>query len=71
MSNPWLASAQNKQMMKDIDQIAIDVWSQDGTLNDFFASLTDEQTDFLFSMKIKDFACDPTDLSCGFELNLP
>ena len=71
MHNPWLISASKKKMFEEIDRIALDTWGQDGTLSDFFAALTDEQTDFLFAMKIKDFASDPLDLSCGFELIQP
>jgi len=71
MQNPWLSSAKNRQLFKEIDEIAMDVWADDGTLSDFFASLTDEQTDFIFSMKIKDFAADPDDMKMGFELSDP
>lgn len=71
MQNVWLQSAHTKQLMKEIDEIAMDVWSQDGTLGDLLSVLTDEHTDLLFSLKIKDFASDPDDLSCGFELVSP
>lgn len=71
MNNPWLRSAANKKMFEEIDRIALDVWGSDGTLSDFFAALTDDQTDLLFAMKIKDFASDPSDMSCIFELKQP
>jgi len=71
MQNPWLANAEAKRMFKEIDEIAMDVWSRDGTMNDFFASLDDDQTDLLFSMKIKDFVSDPNDMTCAFELQMP
>jgi hypothetical protein len=71
MQNPWLNVVKSKQMMREIDEIAMEVWGDDGNLSDFFAALTDEQTDFLFSMKIKDFACDLDDMTCGFELSDP
>ena len=71
MNNPWLKSAANKKMFDEIDKIAMDVWGADGTLSDFFAALTDDQTDLIFSMKIKDFASDPMDMSCTFELKQP
>jgi hypothetical protein len=57
--------------MKEIDEIAMDIWSQDGTLGDLFSALNDDHTDLLFSMKIKDFASDPNDMSCGIELVSP
>lgn len=68
MQNPWLVSAQNKRMLEDIDAIAMEVWGDDGTFGDFLAALTDDQTDLLFSLKIKDFAADPQDGTMGFEL---
>ena len=68
MQNHWLSNARGKQLLKEIDEIAMDVLGDDGTLSDFFASLSDEQTDLLFEMKIKDFVCDPEDQSLGFEL---
>lgn len=71
MNNPWLASAATKKMLEDIDRIALDVWSQDGTLSDLFAALNDDQTDLLFSMKIKEVFVDHTDMSCSVQLVQP
>ena len=69
MQNVWLQSAQAKKLMQEIDAIAMDIWSQDGTLGDLFSALNDDHTDLLFSMKIKDFDSDPTDSSCSITLN--
>ena len=69
MQNHWLQSAHAKQLLKEIDDIAMETWSQDGTLGDFFAALTDDHTDLLFSMKIKTFSSDPDNGSCEIELN--
>jgi hypothetical protein len=71
MQNPWLVSAANRQMFQEIDEIAMDVWSDDGTLGDLLASLTDDQTDMLFSLKLKSFASNPNDMSCEIELQSP
>jgi hypothetical protein len=71
MQNHWLGTAQSRQLMKEIDDVALDIWSQDGTLGDLFSALNDDHTDLLFSMKIKDFASDPNDMSCGIELVSP
>ena len=68
MQNVWLQNAQVKQLMQEIDMIAMDIWSQDGTLGDLFSALNDDHTDLLFSMKIKDFSSDPTDNSCSIHL---
>ena len=70
MNNPWLQSAQTKQLMKEIDSIAMDIWSQDGTLGDLLSALNDDHTDLLFSMRLKDFESDPTDITCGFQLDM-
>ncbi len=71
MQNHWLVTAQTKQLFKEIDEIAMDIWAQDGTLGDLFSALNDDHTDLLFSMKIKDFASDPNDFSCVIELVQP
>jgi len=68
MQNIWLQNAQVKQLMQEIDMIAMDIWSQDGTLGDLFSALNDDHTDLLFSMKIKDFSSDPADNSCSIHL---
>ena len=70
MNNPWLQSAQTKQLMKEIDSIAMDIWSQDGTLGDLLSALNDDHTDLLFAMKLKDFESDPNDITCGFQLDM-
>lgn len=71
MQNPWLISSASRQMFQEIDEVAMDVWSDDGTLGDLLASLTDDQTDLLFSLKIKNFASNPHDMSCEIELQSP
>ena len=71
MQNHWLNSAHTKQLMKEIDEIAMDVWSQDGTLGDLFATLTDDHTDLLFAMKLKDVSTDPNSIACSIELTSP
>ena len=71
MQNHWLGTAQSRQLMKEIDDVALDIWSQDGTLGDLFAALTDDHTDLLFAMKIKDFTSDQNNVTCGIELISP
>lgn len=71
MNNHWLALARRKRMFKEIDEIAMEVWSEDGTLADLFASLNDEQTDYLMSMMISDFAAETDDFRFGIELVAP
>lgn len=71
MQNVWLQSAAAKQLMKEIDEIAMDIWSQDGTLGDLFSALNDDHTDLLFAMKIKDFSGDPQNISCIIDLISP
>ena len=58
-------------MFKEIDEIALDVWSEDGTLGDLIAALSDEQTNYLMSMMISDFATEPDDFKFGLEIMAP
>lgn len=71
MNNHWLQSADKKRLYKEIDEIAMEVWGDDGTFADLLADLNDEQTDFLMNMLIKDFVGDPDDMSFGLELIAP
>jgi hypothetical protein len=71
VSNHWLKCAKKKQLFKEIDEIGLEVWGEDGTLGDLFASLNDEQTDFLMNMLVRDFMADPDDMSFGVELIAP
>jgi len=68
MQNHWLNNAKIKQLLSDIDKIAMDTWASDGTLGDFFASLNDEETDLLFAMRIKNFSSDIDEMVCSFDL---
>jgi len=57
-----------KDLHKQIDELAMDVWGSDGTLGDLLAMLNDEQTQFLFDMKLKNFESDDGDLSFVFKV---
>ena len=68
IKNHWLDAAKKKQLFKEIDELAMDIWAVDGTFGDLIAQLTDEQTDFLMDMRWKDVAADHDDLTFGLEL---
>jgi hypothetical protein len=57
-----------KDLHKQIDELAMDVWGSDGTLGDFIAMLNDEQNQFLFDMKLRNFESDDGDLSFVFDV---
>lgn len=71
MNNHWLDQIRKKKMFKEIDEIAMEVWSEDGTLGDLIALLNDEQTDYLMGMMLSDFAADVDDFKFGFEVAAP
>jgi hypothetical protein len=71
VKNHWLDAAKKKQVFKEIDELAMDVWGNDGTLADLFAVLNDEQTDFLMNMMLKDFGGDADEFSFGIEVIAP
>lgn len=71
INNHWLQIADKKRLFKEIDSIGIEIWGEDGTLGDFFATLNDEQTNFFMNMLIRDFMADPDDMSFGVELIAP
>lgn len=71
MNNHWLQLLKKKKMFKEIDEIAMEVWSEDGTLGDLFACLSDEQTDYLMSMMISDFVAEADEFKFGMEIQAP
>lgn len=68
LGNFWLDLKMKKDLHEQVDEIAMDVWGSDGTLGDLFALLNDEQTQFLFDMKLKEFESESDDLSFSFEV---
>lgn len=65
--NFWLDLKMKKVLHEQVDEIAMDVWGSDGTLGDLLALLNDDQTQFLFDMKLKEFEADQDNLSFNFE----
>ena len=68
MSNFWIKKRMSKKNYEEIEELAMDVWAADGTLGDLFAVLTDEQSEFLYNMKITDFMADDDELAFGFDV---
>lgn len=71
MINHWLNKSKRKKTLSDIDDIGVEVWSDDGTFGDFFDKLTKEQKDFLMSLSLVDFVCDVNQDTITFELVHP
>lgn len=71
MNNHWLKCADKKRLFKEIDEIAMELWTQEGNLADLMLALNTEQTHFLMNMLIKDFMASPDDMSFGFDLSAP
>lgn len=71
MKNHWLDEAKYKKLFKEIDEIAMDVWGEDGTMADFINALSDEQAALFMGMKIKDTAADLDDYEFGLTLIKP
>ena len=71
MNNHWLQISDKKRLYKEIDELAMEVWSEDGTFGDLLSVLSTEQSDFLMGMLLKDFAGDPDDMSFGLDLIAP
>lgn len=71
MKNHWLDESKYKKTFKEIDQIAMDIWGEDGTLADLINILDDEQTYLLLSMKLKDVAADVDSYEFGLTMAKP
>lgn len=71
MNNHWLSSVKKKKIFKAIDDIGMEVWSSDGTLEDFLYGLTREQKNFILSMQLADFSCEINDETFRIELTFP
>jgi hypothetical protein len=68
MKNHWLGSAKKKKILSKIDDIAMEVWSEDGTFGDLYIQLSREQKNFLMSMVLSDFVFVPGEEKIYLEL---
>jgi hypothetical protein len=71
MNNHWLSSGRKKKLFKSVDDVGMEVWSSDGTFEDFIKGLTREQKNFLFSMQLADFSCEINEETFRIELTFP
>lgn len=71
MINHWLIKSKRKKLLNDIDDVGMEIWSNDGTFGDFFDRLTKEQKNFLMSLSLSDFVCDMNQDIISFELTHP
>jgi hypothetical protein len=71
MNNHWLSSVKKKKLFKSIDDLGMEVWSNDGTLGEFLKSLNKEQRNFFFSLMMADFSCELNDETFRIELVFP
>jgi len=71
VKNHWLDEAKYKKLFKELDEITMEIWGEDGTLADLINALDDEQTALLMGMKIKDSAADLDDYEFGLTLIKP
>jgi len=71
MKNHWLDEAKYKKLFKEIDEVSMEIWGEDGTLADLINALDDEQTALLMGMKLKDCAADLDDYELGLTLIKP
>ena len=68
LKNYWLDLLAKKRLYKEIDEIGLEVWAEDGNFGEFLELLNDEQSEFLMNMSIRDFFADSNDFSFGIEL---
>lgn len=71
MNNHWLSSGKKKKFLRDVDDVGIEVWSDDGTFDDFMRALTRDQRRLLSSMQLSDFSCDINQETFRIELTFP
>lgn len=56
--NFWLNKKMKRDLHKQIEELALDVWAEDGTLGELLSVLDDAQIQFLYNMKLKNFESD-------------
>jgi hypothetical protein len=71
MNNHWLNEAKYKRLFAEIDDKAMEAWSEDGTMADFINGLNDEQMAAFLAMKISDCAADSDTYEFGLTLMKP
>lgn len=68
MNNHWLSSIKKKKLFRSIDDIGMEVWSEDGTLGDFLSMLSSNEKKFFLSLNLSDFVLDKDDETFRLEL---
>lgn len=71
MKNHWLSSVRKKRLLNSIDDVGMDVWSDDGTFGEFLKRLTKEQKDFFVNLLVADFSCEIDQDTFRIELTYP
>lgn len=71
MKNHWLSSVRKKRLFRTIDDVGMEIWSEDGTFGDFLSSLSKEQKIFFSSLLLSDFSCEFDDETFRIELTFP
>lgn len=71
MNNYWLAAVEKKKIIKSIDDLGMEVWSEDGTFGDFVSSLSKDEKKMLCSFMLSDFSCDHDEGVFRLELLIP
>ena len=71
MKNHWIDEKKYRAIFRELDEVMMEVWSEDGTLADLFNTLNDEQTVLFLGMKIRDCAADHDDYEMGFTVSKP
>lgn len=71
MNNYWLSSIKKKKLIRSIDDLGMEVWSEDGTLGDFLSMLSKNEKNFFLSLSLADFVCDKDEETFRLELTLP
>ena len=58
MNNHWLNEAKYKRLFDEIDDLAMQISSEDGTMADFINAMSSEQSMLFLSMMVKDIEVD-------------
>lgn len=68
MSNFWVTRSERKKIAFEVDQLALEILMEEGTLEDLFSVMNKEQTEFFMKTKITEFLSDPDDISFAIDL---
>lgn len=71
IKNYWTDLLRSKEAFNNIDEKVVDAWVEDKTVGDFIKSLTNEELEVFYKLKIIDCGLEKTNSVIDMSIKLP